>query len=185
MRLSQNNVAVLKRKSTMIIGLYLDFQLEVPHNIKQDFFETLLMFAKCSRVSFGRRCVLLEDGNLPLTPSPIKEKFTGHTNTTILKLKYVYRYCYRSPISNSLISSSLGHLQLDGLIIGRLARAMEQDSAMKEFQLAGNTNMKTDLSPIFLREQQLQRVLLSGYRMSIQEASLHLLCYKNHEKRLE
>ena len=129
MRLSRNSITVLKRQSTNIVSLYLHVDLEVPRRIKQEFLETLLMFAKCRRVEFG--------------------------NTTALQLKYLYRLCYRSPIRKSLVSLHLGELTLDGLVVGRLTKAVAQGDALKEFRLSSVSTMKIDLSPLILTERKL------------------------------
>ena len=141
--LSADCIMIIKQQASHISSLLLGANFVVQQKYKQEFLETLLSFSSCKEIDIWR--------------------------SDAVKLRSLYRLCYRSPLSKSLVSMQLGYFYLDCLAVCRLTKSLEQGTVLKEFGLSGYSNMKTSLSPMFLMESQLHTALLGCYRMSIEE----------------
>ena len=120
LRLSTDCFTLLKRQATSIVFLCLNHDFIVSHKSRQDLFETILMFGNCKTVLIWHY-----DG---------------------LNLRDLYRLCYRSPISKSLVVLRLFYVELDSPVVCHLAKALEQGRVMKKFYFSGFSFKKTDLS---------------------------------------
>ena len=100
-----------------------------------------------------------------------------------IKPIHLYMFCYRSPISATLTRLVLGEVSLTKHVAGLIGKALNGDSAVREFCLGPGRPGNIDITPIIILEKQLHQFIFSSFSINQRELACFLYGMKATPKR--